>query len=360
MRKNLRAWVKIARARLPDVVKQAILDRFPDPNDALLVDLSELSGTARKAFAPGMTLESHADPAAVDKDCSWLGGGERCVIGISEADYPALLRQISDPPLVLYTAGDHSLLACHGLAIVGSRNPTPIGREIAHGIARQLSAGGAVVVSGLATGIDGAAHYGALEARGSTVAVCATGLDLVYPRCHTALADRICRDGLLISEYPPGTGVRRYHFPHRNRLISGLTLGTLIVEAASRSGSLITARLAAEQGRDVFAVPGSIHSPLSRGPHLLIRDGARLVESINDIYAELPSLGHAGLNENRSPEPVIERALLLEAVDYVPTTIDQIIERSGLTITEICAMLIQKELLGEVRSCPGGYIRTVA
>ena len=142
MRKNLRAWVKIARARLPDVVKQAILDRFPDPNDALLVDLSELSGTARKAFAPGMTLESHADPAAVDKDCSWLGGGERCVIGISEAAYPPLLRQISDPPLVLYTAGDHSLLARHGLAIVGSRNPTPIGREIAHGIARQLSTGG--------------------------------------------------------------------------------------------------------------------------------------------------------------------------------------------------------------------------
>jgi DNA processing protein len=360
MRKNLRAWVKIARARLPDVVKQAILDRFPDPNDALVVDLSELSNAARKAFAPGMTLESHADAAAVDKDCSWLGGGERGVIGISEAGYPPLLRQIPDPPLVLYTAGNPSLLGREGLAIVGSRNPTPIGREIAHGIARQLSTGGAVVVSGLATGIDGAAHYGALEACGSTVAVCATGLDVVYPRCHAALADRVYRDGLLISEYPPGTGVRRYHFPHRNRLISGLTLGTLIIEAASRSGSLITARLAAEQGRDVFAVPGSIHSPLSRGPHLLIRDGARLVESINDIYAELPSLGQAGFSEDRSPESVIEQNLLLQAVDYVPTTLDQIVERSGLTITKICAMLIKKELSGEVRSCPGGYIRTVS
>ena len=359
MREKSKSWIKIARARLPDAVKHAILGRFPDPNNAISADPGKLSGPAGNSFAPGKTLESYADPAAVDQDCSWLRGGKRSVIGISEAAYPPLLRHILDPPPVLYTSGDNSLLISQSLAIVGSRNPTPIGREIAQRIARQLSARGTVVVSGLATGIDGAAHCGALEARGSTIAVCATGLDVVYPRCHAGLASRIYRNGLLISEFPPGTGVRRYHFPYRNRLISGLTQGTLIVEAASRSGSLITARLAGEQGREVFAVPGSIYSPLSHGPHRLIKDGARLVESISDIYAELPSLEHVQSNDDRYQGREREQCPLLGAVDFVPTSLDQIIERSGLTITEICAMLIEKELSGEVRSCPGGYIRTL-
>ena len=359
MREKSKAWIKIARARLPDAVKRAILDRYPDPIHALSTDPGILSGQAENSWAPGNTLESYADASEVDKDFSWLGGGKRSVIGLSEAAYPPLLRHISDPPPVLYTAGDHSLLIRQGLAIVGSRNPTPMGREIAARIARQLSAGGTVVVSGLATGIDGAAHYGALEARGSTIAVCATGLDIVYPRCHTGLAGRINQSGLLISEFPPGTGVRRYHFPYRNRLISGLTHGTLIVEAASRSGSLITARLAAEQGREVFAVPGSIYSPLSHGPHRLIRDGARLVESITDIYSELPLLEHSQSNDDRFQARKLEQCSLLRSVDFVPTSLDQILERSGLTITEICAMLIEKELSGEVRSCPGGYIRTL-
>ena len=350
-------WLRVARSRLPDGAKRLLLERYPDPARALTADFSRISSAARLPGSGRLMMKSFCDAQAVARDRAWLKRTAATVVGLTDPHYPRLLRQIPDPPVVLYCLGDTGLLQVPALAIVGSRNPTPVGREIARNLARQLAGGGAVIVSGLAVGIDGAAHQGALDAKGATIAVCATGLDTVYPRYHQQLAGLIGHSGLLVSEFPPGTGVKRYHFPRRNRIISGLTLGTLIVEAARKSGSLITAFFAAEQGREVLAVPGSIHSPLSRGPHRLLRDGARLVESIADILEELPALGMAPAASDSAAAGSVRANPVLDAVDFAPTSVDQIMERSGLTITEVCAMLIRMELAGAVRSCAGGYIR---
>ena len=286
---------------------------------------------------------------------------------LSADDYPDLLRRVPDRPPTLHVAGDVDTLYLPALAIVGSRNPTSGGTDTAYRFAEHLARSGFCIVSGLAQGIDAAAHRGALAGGGKTVAVLGHGLDQVYPPQNAALADEIVRSGALITEYAEGTPPRRAHFPQRNRLIAGLSLGTLVVEAAVRSGSLITARLAGELGREVFAIPGSIHNPLARGCHRLLRQGARLVETADDILSELaPLLEH--LMQNAAPTTdITERKQydgdylkLLDALGYDPQTPDELAKKSGLTIDEVSSMLLILELDGAIDALPGGRFSRLA
>lgn len=287
----------------------------------------------------------------------WRAGGDaRHVLTLGDPAYPPLLLQTADPPLLLYVQGDVGRLSAPSLAVVGSRNPTPQGADNARAFARQLAVDGLVVVSGLALGIDGAAHVGALDAGAAaagTVAVVGTGLDRVYPARHRGLAQRIAGHGALVSEYAPGTPALPQNFPQRNRIIAGLSLGTLVVEAALRSGSLITARLAGECNREVFAVPGSIHSPQSRGCHALILQGAKLVESAQDILEELRPAqaaprGAAGHAREAPEDP------LLALIGHDPVTLDTLLARSGWPAGELSARLLEFELEGRVARLPGG------
>jgi DNA processing protein len=296
---------------------------------------------------------------SVERDDVWLNGRDRWIVELNEASYPFLLSQIPDPPLRLYVEGQVSDWRRPAVAVVGSRNPTAAGEEFAFHLAHGLAEHGIVVVSGLALGIDSAAHKGAMAAGGMTIAVCGTGLDIVYPRQNRTLADQIKATGGLVSEFCIGTGVRAHHFPRRNRLISGLTLGTVVVEAGRRSGSLITARNAAEQGREVFAVPGSVFSPLSRGPNALIRDGARLVESVSDITQELSLMLPRVRSKVMTTEPSLQPMELLAAIGEIPTSVNQLIDRTGLTVAEVSSMLITMELEGVVTRVGGGFIRKV-
>lgn len=293
---------------------------------------------------------------------AWLDTPDRHLVRADSADMPELLTQIADPPTLLYVVGQKETLHLPALAIVGSRNPTRGGIQNAYEFAHHLAASGFCIVSGLAQGIDTAAHRGALDAGASTVAFLGHGIDRVYPPENRELAHRIAGSGALCSEYPLGSPPRKEHFPQRNRLISGLCLGTLVVEAARRSGSLISARLAGEQGREIFAIPGSIHNPLSRGCHQLIKQGAKLVESADDIVSELGSLvGH--LLENADTATAAADAeihhdadyeILLAALSYDPATADQLAEHSGLTIDQVSSMLLILELEGKVQMQAGG------
>lgn len=288
-----------------------------------------------------------------------------------DPSYPPQLAAIADPPAQLYLRGAAAALAAPAIAIVGSRHPTPAGRATAFDFARQFATRGLVVVSGLAAGIDAAAHHGALAAGGLTVAVCGTGLDRTYPPGHAGLAARIVAQGALVSEFPPGTPPRPYHFPRRNRILSGLSLGVLVVEARYRSGSLITARLAAEQGREVFALPGSIHNPLARGCHRLIRDGARLVESVEEVVAGLQADLFAALPAARAQAPGAQAIsagpldkdsrILLNACGFDPVDVDTLVQRTGLPAASVASMLVLLELRGEVEPSAGGtYCRLPA
>jgi DNA processing protein len=274
--------------------------------------------------------------------------------------------QTADPPLLLYVQGDVTMLSRPALAIVGSRNPTPQGRDNARNFAKALGELGYVIVSGLARGIDGAAHQGALEASSGTVAVVGTGLDQVYPPSHQELAQRIAHNGALVSEFAPGTPGLPEHFPLRNRIIAGLTQGTLVVEAALQSGSLITARLALEGGREVFAIPGSIHSPQSKGCHRLIKQGAKLVESAADIVDELGGARRGAASPATELEAAPDNAdprfaALLQALGHDPVTLDALMARTGCSASELSALLLELELRGEVARLPGGlYQRRVA
>ncbi len=299
----------------------------------------------------------------VETDLRWLEQPGHHLLRLGESAYPALLATLADAPPLLFVRGDPEVLAQAALAVVGSRNPTTGGRRLASRFAADLTRYGLVVVSGLAVGVDAAAHRGALEAGGLSVAVCGTGLDTVYPRTHAALADQLIAEGALVSEWPPGTPALPAHFPRRNRIISALSLGTLVVEAALRSGSLITARLAAEQGREVFAIPGSIDNPLARGCHALIRQGAKLVESVADILEELPAnLATARVQQSpladdipsRPTELPEETRTLLNAMGYTPVTVDELVERVGLTAQMLSSMLLAMELQGLVEALPGG------
>ena len=304
------------------------------------------------------------DWAAVERDLAWLALTGSTALSLDHPAYPSLLRQIDDAPPVLFVQGDPGLLSRPQLAVVGSRNPTPQGRDTAFEFARTLAAAGLAVTSGLAAGIDAAAHRGALDAGGVTVAVLGSGLDCIYPPRHQGLAAQIRHQGALVSAFVPGTPPRPAHFPQRNRLISGLALGALVVEAAIRSGSLITARCAVDQGREVFAVPGSIHNPLSRGCHVLIREGAKLVETVGDILEELGALSQYVLNIagpvtdaiHRESRDVLDPAQsrLLEMLAFDPISMDVLIERSGLTPEEVSSMLLVLELQGYVAAIGGG------
>jgi len=293
----------------------------------------------------------------------WLAGGPaRSVLTLGDPAYPARLLQTADPPLMLYVEGALPALSAPALAIVGSRSATAQGLDNARAFAAALGRDGLVVVSGLALGIDAAAHEGALAAPAGTVAVLGTGLEPVYPPRHAALARRIAAHGALLSENPPGTPPLREHFPQRNRIIAGMTLGTLVVEAAVASGSLITARQAAEAGREVFAIPGSIHSPQARGCHALIKQGAKLVESAADILDELrgaragtasvPSGATAG-----AQDPAASADPLLQALGHDPVTLDALQARTGCSNAELNARLLELELDGRVARLPGGLFQ---
>ena len=293
---------------------------------------------------------------------AWLEETGHHLIAQGDENYPELLDQIPGPPAQLFVNGDPGVLHMPAIAIVGSRNPTEGGTRNAFEFARHLGSRGFCIVSGLAQGIDTAAHRGALDAGAPTIAFLGHGIDRVYPASNRDLAHEISRTGALVTEFPLGTPPQRELFPQRNRLISGVSLGTLVVEAARRSGSLITARLASEQGREVFALPGSIHNPLARGCHKLIRQGAKLVETADDIVTELaPLAGHVLQNalESTSNEPQAastdsDYRALREHLAFDPISIDELAESSGLTIDQVSSMLLILELEGEVESQSGG------
>ncbi len=338
------------------------------------------AAAARALAQPGGELE-----ALIERTWQWLQSAApqtgRAVVALGDPAYPPALTAIEDPPLLLYLMGAPQWLAPGvpfapeaSLAVVGSRNPTAQGAENARQFARALHASGLCIVSGLARGVDAAAHEGALaaaEAPGAaltppTIAVVGTGLDRVYPSAHRDLAHRIARQGLLVSEYPLGTPPLPGNFPRRNRIISGLSCGTLVVEAALASGSLVTARLAAEQGREVFAIPGSIHAPQSRGCHALIRQGAKLVETAQDVLEELrPQLPlaqrpAAGEMPAPAPEEAPPRDEVLEALGFDPVDLDTLVARSGLDAATLQARLLELELDGHVARLPGALFQRVA
>lgn len=339
-----------------------LLTQFSEP-ETLFLDPSkakDISSQVQQAlFKPGWNL--------VEQDLAWLAEPNRHVITIHDPRYPELLKQIADPPCLLFVQGDVDLLSQWQIAIVGSRNPSASGADTSFEFGRYLAQGGITICSGLAMGIDAAAHKGALAAGGKTIAVVGTGLDRVYPAKHRSLAHDIADTGAIVSEFALGTPPRAENFPRRNRIISGLSLGSLVIEAAIRSGSLITARMAMEQGREVFAIPGSIHNPLARGCHKLIREGSKLVETANDILEELGAI--AGVQqstaENTDQHDVEPQTLdkdyqsLLENLGYDPIQIDVLIERCSLTADAVSSMLLLLELQGQVESLPGGrYVRT--
>ncbi len=300
------------------------------------------------------------DKSRLKDDLEWAAEPGHHLIGWGCPEYPPQLAAISTPPPILYVTGDPNHLLTPQLAIVGSRNPTPGGRELAGEFAAFAAGAGLGVTSGLALGIDAAAHAGALEAGGPTIAVTATGPDRVYPKRHHDLAMRIAEQGALVTEFAPGTPPLPAHFPRRNRIISGLSRGTLVVEAAPKSGSLITAGYAADQGREVMAVPGSVRSPLSRGCHALIRDGASLIEQPSDILATLDA--PLALEFEPGDSPAAEQAeetdgeydLLLDALGFNPVTADTLAARTGLTSQAVSSMLLMLELKGTIEALAGG------
>ncbi len=362
---SLRQWLALLRA--PGVGPATfirLLDEFGD-TDTLF------NGPAPAAL-PEALRRYLRDPdwAAADRDLTWSQQPGNRILRWGTPEYPALLTEIPDPPPLLFVHGDAALLQGPQLAVVGSRNPTAGGEETAHAFAAHLARIGLTITSGLALGIDAAGHRGALAAGGTTIAVMGTGLDRVYPARHRDLAHEIATaGGALVSEFLPGTQPRPENFPRRNRIISGLSLGTLVVEAVLRSGSLTTARHALEQGREVFAIPGSIHNPLARGCHALIRQGAKLVETADDILEELGPLAASLAPTGAGAGPAAARAglapaspahvQLLDLMGFDPVSVDQLTIRSGLTAAEVSSMLLILELEGHVASRAGGrYVRS--
>ena len=360
MQSHFRSWLTLARAYLRVPELQQLLRSFGSVEGIVSQSRSRLCEA-------GLTDEkckaiASPDTQAIDRALAWLQDDTHHLVTWGTDDYPEMFTQIPGPPLALYVNGNIEALHMPALAIIGSRNPTRGGARNAHEFAKHLAGQGFCIVSGLAQGIDTAAHEGAIDAGAATVAFLGNGIDRVYPPGNRELAHTIVERGALVSEYPLGAPPERWHFPERNRLISGLSLGTLVVEAARRSGSLITARLAAEQGREVFALPGSIHNPLARGCHKLIRQGAKLVESAADILAELtPLVGHMLEMADESsdkvtsiPEPDSDYAELRKFLSHDPTSIDELERQSGLTIDQLSSMLLILELHGEVESLSGG------
>src|SRR3954467_2093471 len=339
---------------------RAMLKQFGLPQAILQRRRSELA-----AFMPPQALaalDSSAVHDAVARSLEWALAPGRAIITLADEGYPRSLLEIADPPALLYAAGRVELASRPALAVVGSRNASPQGERNAESFARALSDAGLTIVSGLALGIDAAAHRGGLAGASSTIAVLGTGIDVAYPQRNAALASEIASHGLLLSEFPPGAPPAAHNFPRRNRLISGLAQGCLVVEAALASGSLITARAAADQGREVFAIPGSIHSPLTKGCHALIKSGAKLVESAEDVLAELAGFRPSGFASTVAPAPgpaassglTAAEAGLLEHMGHDPVDVDSLCSRAGLSAEQVAARLRHLELDGRVASLPGG------
>jgi DNA processing protein len=301
------------------------------------------------------------DWKTVDQDLRWLEQTDNHALLFSSHDYPKQLKEIPDPPPIIFVRGAIGILAHPQIAIVGSRNPSTTGVRTAMDFAKSLAINGFTITSGLALGIDAAGHQGALDANGLTIAVAGTGLDRIYPARHKKLATQILEKGAIVSELPPGTVAKANNFPRRNRIISGLCMGLLVVEAAKQSGSLISARLALEQNREVFAIPGSIHNPLARGCHALIRDGAKLVEKSQDILEELDQ--HFQSPIEKEPQLVqttldLNQQKLLNLVQFSPTSIDDLVTASGDSVENIASVLLVLELQGYIASVAGrGYTR---
>ncbi len=357
------AWVRLSLVPgLSGKVLRSLLAACGGPEEVLAASRNHVARIAGEAVAA--RLQTGPNPAQVDATLAWAELPGHHLVALDDPRYPEPLLHVPDPPGLLYLLGRAELLGRPALAIVGSRNATPQGMANAEAFAKALSDAGLTIVSGLALGIDAAAHRGGLAGASSSVAVTGTGLDRVYPARNRALAQALAEQGALVSEFPLGTPARAENFPRRNRLLSGLCRGCLVVEAALQSGSLITARLAAEQGREVFALPGSIHSPLSKGCHALIKQGAKLVETARDILEELgfqpagiqvasdlvpssPALGPEGL------------ALLLDHLGFDPVDLDTLAQRSGRPPQELLAELVTLELEGRVASLPGGRYQRI-
>lgn len=351
---ELAAWIKLSLVQgLGGQSLRKLLAAFGLPQQVLAAGRAALAKIVSAEIAARVLAD--ADSPAIDAALEWAAAEGNAVLTLADGEYPQSLLETPDPPALLYLRGRRELLARPGLAVVGSRNATPQGMSNAEHFARAFSAAGLTIVSGLALGIDAAAHRGGLDAAGSTIAVLGTGADILYPQRNRALGERIAREGLIVSEFPLGTPPHGANFPRRNRVISGLARGCLVVEAALASGSLITARLAAEQGREVFAIPGSIHSPHAKGCHALIKQGAKLVESAEDLLQELGLIGT--MAQPAVIDPVVPG--LLAQLGYDLCDIDTLCARSGLTAAVVSAMLLQLELDGKVASLPGGlYQRT--
>lgn len=307
-------------------------------------------------------IKNGVNEEALLDSLEWLTKQNNYLVTLADSHYPKALLEIPDPPPLLYAKGNLVLLNQPSIAIVGSRSASVQGEKNAEAFASDLCHQGLCVVSGLALGIDGAAHRGALNANGATIAVVGTGLDIVYPAKHRDLAHQIVERGLIISEFALGTPSKPQNFPKRNRIISGLSLGCLVVEANLQSGSQITARLAAEQGREVFAIPGSIHSPMSKGCHQLIKQGAKLVDCIQDILDEL-DIKKSEISQPDSSSPESEESLknnvLLNIMRFEPMQLEDIVNQSGLTVSEVSSMLMLLELEGSVASLPGGKYQKI-
>jgi DNA processing protein len=364
---ELRQWLALLHATgVGSRGFNSLLELVEEPGQLLRMSRSDLA--ALKISSRTANYLRNPDWGAVERDIEWAAQPNNHLLTLHDPRYPPLLAAIPDPPPLLYLHGNPEILQLPQLAIVGSRNPSRFGQETAAEFARHLITAGLTITSGLAIGIDGQAHTGALAAGGKTIAVTGTGLDRVYPASQRELAHRIAESGALLSEFSPGTPPLAGNFPRRNRIISGLSLGTLVVEAAQRSGSLITARLALEQGREVFAIPGSIHNPLARGCHSMIRQGAKLVETATDILEELGALLGMLQEESASPTAIASQNCteldsdyqqLLDCVEFDPITADQLITQSGLTAESVSSMLLLLELEGYISSAPGGrYCRT--
>ena len=360
MAQDTLAWLTLAHAYVTTSELGRLQQRFGDVSTIVRQSQSRLESAGLGPTKSAAIVSP--DRATIDAATGWLEHDRHHLLAVGTDDYPELLSQISGAPLVLYVNGSVDALHMPALAIIGSRNPTEGGRRNAIEFSRHLGRQGFAIVSGLAQGIDTAAHRGALDVNATTIALLGHGIDRVYPAANRALAHSITEHGALVTEYPLGSPPERRHFPERNRLISGLSLGTLVVEAARRSGSLITARLAADQGREVFALPGSIHNPLSRGCHALIKQGAKLVETAEDITRELaPLTGHMLQTTTESKPDAAEEPLadddydeLRAALSHDPVSIDELAQRCGLTIDQLSSMLLLLELHGEVESLSGG------
>ena len=327
------------------------------PNLAQLFDLS-----VTQMLQAGIPSKiAHAiksfDLRLVDVDLAWQNSSNQHLLTWDSDNYPQLLKEIPDPPIVLYAKGNLACLSRPTLAIVGTRKPSITGSEIAYKFSVELAGAGVTIVSGLALGVDTQAHSGCLFANGSTIAVMGTGIDRIYPQQNRELSNRIVKKGLLLSEFPPGVPPKAGHFPRRNRIISGLSLSTLVVEAAIKSGSLITARFAIEQNRDVLAIPGSIHNTQAKGCHYLLQQGARLVESTKDVLDALEIKDEKFIYEEHPTAIAIENGNLVKCIGFEVTSIDQILQRSNLRLDQVLCIISELELQGIIKSVSGGYMR---